>query len=183
MAEKTERELLKERADLMGLSYANNITTDKLKELVNGEIEPKKEQKAVKATGKELSKEDLDRIQVANLQKRMSKRRRIILSCNDPQMKEWQSTPYLSISNSVVSLPTITVPFNVEWHVPQAYYDLLKEQTCGIPVKSKDAKGRTITIRKTIKRYNVQDLPDLTLEELDELKQAQAMRDGVAKAE
>ena len=32
----TERESLMERADLMGLEYKKNISTDKLRELVNG---------------------------------------------------------------------------------------------------------------------------------------------------
>ena len=37
--EKTERDLLKEKADLLGIEYAGNISTDKLRELVELEKE------------------------------------------------------------------------------------------------------------------------------------------------
>lgn len=50
---------------------------------------------------------------------------------------------------------------------------------CRIPVKSKDEKGRTITISKMIKKYNITVLPPLTEDELESLKQAQIMRDGL----
>ena len=43
----------------------------------------------------------------------------------------------------------------------------------------KDEKGRKIKVRKKIKKYNVNILPPLTPKELEELKQAQMMRDGI----
>ena len=152
----SERDTLKERANLMGLEFKNNISTDKLRELVNGEIEPvvevvKPVQKVAKGA---MSKAQFDQVQLIAIRKQMSRLRRVIISCNDPQMKDWDTTPYMHISNALISLPKIVVPLNVEWHVQQAYFDMLKGQTCGIPVKGKDEKGRPITKRKTIKKYN-----------------------------
>lgn len=178
----TPRELLKEQADLLGVEYKSNISDAKLKELVEDAMKPtKKETKEVEKpkSKAELTDEEIVQERIAELRLEMTKLKRCIISCNDPQMKEYESTPYLSISNSVITMPKIVVPFNVEWHVPQAYYDMLRNQTCYIDVKGKDAKGRTITTRKEIKKYNIQDLPDLTTEEIQDLKTMQIMRDGV----
>ncbi|MCB4775447.1 MAG: hypothetical protein LGB73_01545 [Sulfurovum sp.] len=107
--------------------------------------------------------------------------KRIILTCNDPQMKDWESTPYIHVSNAVFNFPKVTVPFGVEWHVPQMYVELLKEQKCTIPIKTKDDQGRPITVPKEIQKYNVSELPPLSKKELEELRTAQAMRDGISK--
>lgn len=177
----TERETLIDRANLMGLDFKGNISTDKLRTLVNGEIKPEIEDapepvKPVKGT---MTQAQFDQKQLIAKRRQMSRLRRVVISCNDPQMKDWDTTPYMHISNALISLPKIVVPLNVDWHVQQAYIDLLKGQTCGIPVKAKDEKGRPITKRKSIKKYNIAFLDDLTNDELDELKAAQISRDGV----
>ena len=48
--EKTERDLLKEKADLLGIEYAGNISTEKLRELVNKANEPLEDKKEDKAS-------------------------------------------------------------------------------------------------------------------------------------
>jgi hypothetical protein len=174
----TPRELLKEKADLLGVEYKSNVTDAKLLELIEAKMKPVKAEVVV-----EKSEEEKIQETIAESRTKLMKLRRVILTCNDPQMKEWDTTPILSVSNSIITLPKIAIPLNVEWHIPQGYYDLLKSQRCGIDVKGKDGKGRTITVRKEIAKYNIQDLPDLTIEELAELKQMQIARDGVAKAE
>jgi len=172
----SERESLFERADLMGLTYKKNISTDKLRELVNGEIAPAE----TKVEPKKKGAKTQDEVR-ADFRAEQTALERVILTCNDPQMKDWETTPYLHVSNAVLSLPRITIPFGVEWHVPKIYLDLIKNQNCTITVKSKDEQGRPITVPKEIKKYNVQMLPPLSQEELAELKQSQIMRDGVAK--
>lgn len=178
-----ERDTLKERANLMGLAFKDNIPTAKLRTLVNQEIKPELKAdvpEVTPATDKAvMSQAQFEQKQLLAKRRQMSRLRRVIISCNDPQMKDWDTTPYMHISNALISLPKMVVPLNVEWHVPQAYYDFLKLQKCGIPVKARDEKGRPITKRKEIKKYNIQDLDDLTNDELDELKAAQISRDGV----
>jgi hypothetical protein len=174
----TPRELLKAKADLLGVEYKSNVTDAKLLELIEASMKPVKAEVVV-----EKSEEEKVQDTIAKMRMKLMKLRRVVLSCNDPQMKEWETTPILSVSNSIITLPKVAIPLNVEWHIPQGYYDLLKGQKCGIDVKGKDGKGRTITVRKEISKYNIQDLPDLTIEEIAELKQMQISRDGVAKAE
>lgn len=183
----TERDTLKGKANLMGLEFKNNISTDKLRELVNGKLDAPEDKPLevtkVKTLGKaiELTDQEIITQRTIELRKEMMSLKRVIVSCNDPQMKDWETTPPLCISNAILTLPKIVIPLHVEWHVPMAYYNMLKEQTCGIAVKAKDAKGRPITVRKTIQKYNVQDLNQLTAVELEALKLVQATRDGVAK--
>lgn len=168
----TSRELLKEKADLLGIEYKPNITDAKLLSLIENAVNPANSVKA--KTDDELLSEE-----IAEQNLKMTKLRRVVIACMDPAMKDWDTTPILSISNSIITLPKMVIPLNVEWHVPQAYYDLLKEAKCYTSVKSKDHKGRSITVRKEISKYSIQDLPDLTEEELNDLKQAQIMRDGI----
>lgn len=174
--EKSERDLLKDKADLLGISYASNISTDKLRELVNKANEPLEvtEPKQEKASANTTNEVDPVAIRLE-----LTKKVRVLITCNDPLMKDYDTTPYYSFSNSTLTLPSITVPLGVEWHIPNAYVGMLQAMECKIPVKSKDEKGRPITIRRTVKKYNVNILPPLTPKELEELKQAQIMRDGI----
>ena len=174
--EKSERDLLKDKADLLGISYASNISTDKLRELVNKANEPLEvtEPKQEKASANTTNEVDPVAIRLE-----LTKKVRVLITCNDPLMKDYDTTPYYSFSNSTLTLPSITVPLGVEWHIPNAYVGMLQAMECKIPVKSKDEKGRPITIRRTVKKYNVNVLPPLTPKELEELKQAQIMRDGI----
>ena len=175
--QKSERDTLKDRADLMGLSFPGNISTDKLRKLVNGELEGPETKTT---TSKDKKQSSLD---VSDIIREQTRKVRVIISCNDPQMKDWEATPYMQISNNIFTLPKVVVPFNVEWHIHYAYYLFLKEQKCTVSTKKRDEKGRPITVNKIISKYNIQDLPPLTEEELKKLRQAQAMRDGVAKVE
>ena len=172
---KTERDLLKEKADLLGIEYAGNISTDKLRELVNKANEPLEDKKEDKAS--RTSNEPVDDLVKTRLE--LTKKIRVLVTCNDPLMKDYDTTPYYSFSNSAITLPSITVPLGVEWHIPNAYVGMLQAMECKLPVKAKDEKGRPITVRRTIKKYNVNVLPPLTVKELEELKQAQIMRDGL----
>ena len=171
----TERELLKQKADLLGLTYANNITTEKLRDLVNQANEPVEVKQSTDTIAKGSSVED----EALALRLELTKKIRVLVTCNDPLMKDWDMTPYYSFSNSTLTLESITVPLGVEWHIPNAYVGMLQSMECKIPVKTKDEKGRPITTRRTIKKYNVNILPPLTPEELETLKTAQIMRDGL----
>ena len=171
----TERELLKQKADLLGLTYASNISTDKLRDLINQANEPVevKQDTSVNKSGSNVEDEAMA------LRLELTKKIRVMITCNDPLMKDWDMTPYYSFSNSTITLDSITIPLGVEWHIPNAYVGMLQAMECKIPVKTKDEKGRPITTRRTVKKYNVNILPPLTAEELEALKMAQVMRDGL----
>ncbi len=162
---------LKSQADLLGITYSPNIKYETLKAKVVASKTPVEDE--LKATNAVV----VDAIQAQRLE--MTKLIRCIISSNDPAMREHDTTPFYSVSNSLITLPKRTFPLNVEWHVPQAFINFMGEMKCGIPTKTKDEKGRTITTRKSIKKYNINILPPLTEEELASLKAAQIMRDGL----
>ena len=170
--EKSEEDILRQRAIMMDITIPSDADLDKIRELVNGKLkkgEPKKAKVEQDETNKALSEQ----------RKKLMKLVRCIITCNDPGMKSWETTPIMSISNGILTLPKFVAPLNTEYHVPQAYFNLMKEQTCGIAVPGRDAKNRKITTRKTIKKYNLLVLDDLTPDEIADLKQAQIARDGL----
>lgn len=172
---KTERELLKEEADSLGLQYPGNIATAALQALVDRTKSGEDEVIELDEDKEGATAEDP--IQAARA--KLTALVRCMVTCNDPAMKDWDMTPYYSFSNSILDLPKITVPLNVEWHIPRAYFDWMASMECKISVKGKDEKNRPITVRKTIAKYSMNELPPLTPKELAELRQAQAMRDGI----
>ena len=185
MAKATD--LTKGKADLLGVKYSPNISEEKLVEKIREktkENNPEPNVVAEKAPKGDVKRTEEEIISdtIVYQRKTLLKKRRVIISCNDPQMKDYENTPYYSVRNSIINLPKVTAPLNVEWTIPQVYYDFLKDMECTVPVKRKDEKGRPITVPKLIKRYNIQDLPDFTEEEYEELQTAQAAREGVAKA-
>ena len=192
MASNEEREALEAKANLMGIEFNPRLGDVKLRALIDAVLDPKSVQeetedeeeykpakKNVAPVKKVLTEDEIISQTIGEQRKRLMKLRRVIISCNDPQMKDWETTPPMSISNAILTVPKMVIPLNVEWHVPQWYYEMLKGQDCGIAVKSKDLKGRPITIRKVIKKYNIQDLSDLSNDELIDLKQMQIARDGI----
>ena len=173
-----EREELLAKAELVGLvkgeDFKPNVSDDKLIEL----IDVKMNGGETTSTKKELTAEEKEANIIAVQRKEWLKLRRVMVSCNDKNMKDYTTSPIYSISNSIVNMPKLTVPFNVETHVPQAFYELLKGKITYIDVKGTDSKGRPVTRKKPMPMYNVQDLPDLTPDELKKLQQEQAMRKG-----
>ena len=174
---------LKQKADTLGVSYSPNIGYATLLKKVQEASVPATSTTTLTVPVNEYTglktPEGIEAENRLNLQRNMSKLVRCIITSNDPAMREHDTTPFYAVSNSAVTLPKQTFPLNVEWHVPQAYVDYMLSMKCGIPVKSKDEKGRTITVRKSISKYNINILPPLTQDELDSLKTAQIMRDGL----
>lgn len=177
MSEKEMLDSLKVVAEDLGITYSPNIKYATLKMKVDAAIQaelPRPDKDEVTKTPEVLEAEKNQAIKLD-----LTKLVRCMIVSNDPAMKEWDMTPYYSFSNSTITLDSITIPLGVEWHIPNAYVGMLQAMECKIPVKTKDEKGRPITIRRSVKKYNVNILPPLTAEELEALKMAQVMRDGL----
>jgi len=169
----TPRELLKDKADLLGIVYRPNITDDKLRALIAAKVSPSVPETVDKSAEEKVA------FAAANARIGMMAPKRVIVTAMDPDMKDYTSTPFYSISNSLLSLPKVSVPLGVEWTIPTAYYNMLKGMKVAIPAQGKDVKGRKITTRREINKYAITDLDLLTAEEIESLKQAQIMRDGI----
>lgn len=170
---------LKARADKLGLKYHPSISVAKLREKVQEALaddsEPAKEASPV-ASGKETDG-----------QVRARKRReanaliRIRVSCMNPQKKEWDGEIFTT-GNSTVGTIKKYVPFNTEegYHVPHMIYEQLVQRQCQVFHTVRDSRGNKSRKGKLIKEFAIEVLAPLTVKELQELAQRQAMASGSA---
>lgn len=175
---------LKSRADMMGVSYHPSIKLEKLRDKVNeamtAEVVTEKAiMKEARAVAVEAKEETLG-------QRRSRKKReanelvRVRVSCMNPAKKEWEGEIFTA-GNSLVGSFTKYVPFNTEdgWHVPRIILNQIQQRQAQIFVAVKDARGNTGRKGKLIKEFAVEILDPLTLQELQELAQRQAMAKSI----
>lgn len=178
MTEQTQIELdneltaLKDKAELLGITYHPSISAAKLKEKIDAKlVEQLAAEKPVAATES-----------VAEYRKRMRdqamKLVRVIVTPMDPLKKEYTGEIF-TVGNSVVGMVSRMVPYNNEegWHVEQIILDTLKEKKVQVFVKKK-VNGKEHKEGKLIPAFGIQVLDPLTKVELGELAQRQAMAGG-----
>ncbi|AKG11541.1 hypothetical protein [Moraxella bovoculi] len=164
---KTELELLKERADSLGVEYKSNVSTKTLTKLIR-EFEEQEEQDDG-LTDNERIKRTLDEA---------TKLVRVIITPMDSTKRDYQGDVF-SAGNAVVPTMTKYIPFGVEWHVPQIILNTIKEKVMNKFIAKKDERGREYREYQEAKAYSIQELPPLTKEELQELAKSQEMRQAI----
>lgn len=190
-----ELDLLKERADLMGIKYHPNIGIDKLKEKIQ-----EKQAGGAKDEGKvDYAQEELDTIEeglgiaaasdqpVARLtpaQQRIERRNRALrlvrvrVTCMNP-LKGNMSGDIFQAGNAEIGVVKKYIPFNAEqgWHIPQILLTMLQSKRFMTHYTTK-VNGKDIKRNKLVPEYSIEILPPLTAKELDELRQRQLMAAG-----
>lgn len=172
---------LKNRADLMGISYHPSIGVDKLRAKItaklNDEPDPDAEPEAKAPASVDLP--PVVETQGARQQRLRNEARklvRVVVTCMNPFKREWEGEVF-TVSNSVVGTHKKFVPFNNEegWHVPQIILNMMEERQCQVfTTKGKTKSG------KLIKEFAIRYLDPLTVDELKDLAQRQAMAAGTA---
>lgn len=172
-----ELQSLKDRADLMGLSYHPSIGVEKLREKVNAAIAGKPPVVADSAPRPVAQPvEETENERNNRMRQEQLALVRIRLTCMDPAKAEHDGE-ILTVGNSLVGAITKYIPYNADegWHVPQIMLDTLLEKQTQIFVTTKARNGVTVRQGKLIKTYAIEILPPLTPEELKDLAQRQAM--------
>lgn len=164
---KTELQLLKEKADALGVEYKANISTKTLSKLIK-EFEEQEEQ--------EDGLTENERIQ--KTMEEATKLVRVIITPMDSSKRDYQGDVF-SAGNAVVPTMTKYVPFGVEWHVPQIILNTIKEKVINRFIAKKDERGREYREYQEARAYSIQELPPLTKEELEELAKSQEMRQAI----
>lgn len=177
-----ELSALKTRADLMGLAYHPSIGLEKLRVKVENALSNTADQvedviESPVATRPNVETPDQFR---GRKLKEASELVRIRLSCMNPDKKDWQGE-IITTGNAVVGTFAKYVPFNAEdgWHVPRIIYEQLLERKCQIFVSMRDAKGNTTRKGKLIREFAIEILTPLTIEELKDLAQRQALANAI----
>lgn len=165
-------EVLKKRADLLGIKYHPNIGIDALREKVQKAMAKEPESSEPKVTGVIASKhtEAAEREEKHNMANRLI---RAEIVCMNPNKREWQGEIF-TVANSKIGTIKKFVPFNVPFHIPQAILNMIKERQCQIFETVKDSRGNKSRKGKLIKEFGVNILDPLTDREIKELAAAQA---------
>lgn len=166
---KSELDLLKERADLMGISYSKNIGVDTLRQRIeqvqNGETveEPATKSgtdvKTKSAIRNELIKENMKLIRVRIVQMNPAK-------ANLPG-------EIFTVANQYIGTVRKFIPYDEKgesYHIPYALYKNLRDRTFVRTTTVRDrTTGRNVIRHQTVREFSIEVLPQLTKEELAKL--------------
>lgn len=174
-----ELEVLKARADRLGISYHPSIKVEKLREKLEKEMSGEVPEKAaptkvVKEEETEGQRNNRKRLEATELI-------RIRVTCMNPQKKDWDGEIFTT-GNAIVGTIKKYVPFNADegWHVPRMIYQQMLERQCQVFYTVTNRNGVKTRAGKLIREFNIEVLPPLTMEELKDIAQRQAMAAGSA---
>lgn len=178
MSDLNELDLLKQRADQLGIAYHPNIGVDRLREKVEAKLSgvtttSAPEETTVSETKPTKSPAQL-RAEAADEAKKLI---RIRLSCMDPTKANYHGE-IVTVGNDVVGNIKVFVPYREEfyengYHVPNIIYKFLRDRKYASIKTIKGPKGDT---QQSVQAncYAIEVLPPLTPQELEELKAQQA---------
>ena len=165
--EKDELTLLKQRADLLGINYSNNIGVEKLKERIEA------------ATQKTETEEEEPEIKLTERQeyiREATKLVRLRITNNNPAKREMPGEIF-TVANGVIGTIRKYIPYDHTsengYHVPYVIYKMLKRKTYNSIVSRRNEQGVPIKESVVRKEFNLEVLDPLTKEELDKLAQDQ----------
>ena len=140
------------------------------------QLRAEKEERLARTASKPVETDSAKRIRQIKEAKRLV---RVRISNMNPNKREWPGELY-TVSNSVVGTIKQYVPFNNDegWHIPQMILSHLYEKECQIFYSKKNADGYNTRHGRLIKELNIQELPALTMPEIQDLAQRQAMASG-----
>lgn len=193
-----ELKTLKERADLMGITYSNNIGVDALKAKIKEKLEGKaNETKADKnSESQEKKKEDKeDQYELplnmvtdeAILRERIYKDNmylvRVRISNLNPAKKDIPGE-FVTVSNKYLGTVRKYIPFGEAtdngYHVPKILLEVLKSRKfLSLKTKRDRTTGTAVPSQQWVKEFAIEELPPLTKEELEQLKRQQAAARGM----
>ena len=164
-----ELDALKKIADNMGLKYHPSISLVKLKDKVELAKEPVASGKVVSLNKMEARKEHIKgakklvRCRVVNM---------------NPSRRDSKGE-YITVSNKFTGTIKRFVPFDVEWHVENFVYKVMRDRKYRKTLEEPDGKGGKISRNIFIPEFNIEILPQLTTKELEALAADQAKRGAI----
>lgn len=171
-------ELLKQRADKLGITYHPSIGVEKLKAKIEAKmssVAPSKTDPVT--TGEVAPTKTSPNSELAEQRKKATKLIRIRLTCLNPNKKEWPGEIF-SVGNSKLGFFKKYVPFNIDegWHVPQIILNYIQDKQFQTFMTRRDSKGNKTRESKMVKEFAIEILPPLTPAELDDLAKVQMSR-------
>lgn len=177
-----ELEVLKARADTLGITYKSNIGLETLRERVRQKMEGETDEGYGGAPSGSTKKETEQQVRERVTAEAMALIRVRIANMN-PAKADLEGE-FITVANKFVGTVTKLIPFgkatNNGYHIPKILYDdLISRQFQQVTLK-KNNRGLEEVQTNLVQEYNIQILPPMTAEELQELalKQQAAERLG-----
>jgi hypothetical protein len=178
----TELDLLKARADQMGITYKGNIGVDALKAKIenrlNGENTVNDEANEGGASEKSPPKskaEQMQEIRESLIKDQMALVRVRVANLN-PSKNDLHGE-IITVANRFIGTVSKFIPFGEQtqngYHIPKCIYEDLKARKFQ-QIRTKRVKGQLIPDNRILPEYSVEVLPPLTPEELKELGDRQS---------
>lgn len=187
-----ELTVLKSRATMLGIKFHPSIGVEALREKVNAAVtgepktgdnldsdpapaDPSDDPPAPAAVAPAAVPETAGQRRLRKKQE-ASKLVRINVTCMNPAKKEYAGEIF-TCGNGVVGTFKKYVPFNSTegWHVPHMIYQMIKDRMCPVFYTVNDERGNKVRKSKLIREFNIEVMPQLTADEIQELAQRQAM--------
>lgn len=174
--EPNELDLLKQRADTLGVKYHPSIGEDKLRSKLDEVLLTKPKQTITSEVALPTKLIPATEVEKRNrARKQAAKQIRVSVTCMNPNKKDHEGE-ILTVSNSVVGTHKKYVPFNGEpWHVPHIILKMLLDRKCQM-FSTVVENGRKVRKGKLIPEFAVNILSPLSKKELSELARIQAMK-------
>lgn len=180
----SELEVLKTRANAMGIVYSNNIGVESLRKKINDKMDGKvdgQEPEPAAPVAEVTPANPLSDTPVnapvkslrAHLIAQATKLVRIRISCMDPKKNDLPGE-FFTVANEYIGTIRKYVPFGEAtdngYHVPQCIYDFLKSREfLAIQTKTHPVTKQIETRTRYIKEFAIEVLPPLTEDEIEKL--------------
>ncbi|SBT96853.2 hypothetical protein P3P1_78 [Pseudomonas aeruginosa] len=195
---RSELEVLQEKATALGISFRSNTGVEKLREKINAVLNDEavgdeEEDEATEATSsipKPSAEAGAAALKAAEAprpktegelrrERRMAAHRliRCRITCHNPNKNDWDAE-YFSIGNDEIGTIRRLVPFEVDWHVPEALLNFIKSKQYQhfYTVTEQTPMGpQKVRRSKSVREFSVELLPQLSEDELESLRKQQAV--------
>ena len=165
-----ERSVLTKRADLLGISYSNNIGLETLRQRIEEKLESANAVEATQTQDDKMSKAKKDATRLV----------RVNISSME-SIKNNLFGEIITVSNNVIGTVKRFFPFGVDWHVESIILDTLRDKEYQAFRNERHKDGSETRKGYLAKAYGIQELPPLTQTELDLLKARQMARNSIEK--
>ncbi|ANT44354.1 hypothetical protein PP759_gp78 [Pseudomonas phage vB_Pae575P-3] len=195
---RSELEVLQEKATALGIQFRSNTGVEKLREKINAVLNDEavgdeEEDEATEATSsipKPSAEAGAAALKAAEAprpktegelrrDRRMAAHRliRCRITCHNPNKNDWDAE-YFSIGNDEIGTIRRLVPFEVDWHVPEALLNFIKSKQYQhfYTVTEQTPMGpQKVRRSKSVREFSVEILPQLSEDELESLRKQQAV--------
>lgn len=182
-----ELELLKERARTMGIPVGNS-GVDTLKKKIQDKLDGKQE---VQEEGSEVTESapKTRRQTEQETRENLWAEHMALVRCRiynlNPQKRDLQGE-IITVANRYLGTVRKFIPFGEAtdngYHIPKVIYNDLKSRKFQ-QISTKQKNGKIEVSTRMVPEYNIEILPQLTMEELEELKINQAAAERVGNGE